>query len=175
VVEEPDHLVVARFLKAHGLKGDALVESLTDDPRTVLAAGRRLVEVDEAGVVIGEGLTVRHSRPQGGHWLVGFHEIQGRTALEQRGLRYLGARREGLRPLKPNAMYWHEIPGAQVVERGVVIGVAREVVGAPGAELLVVDARGKEHLIPFRTPILKRLDRLARRIEVDLPPGLLDL
>lgn len=172
---EAAHLVVARFLKAHGLKGDALVASLTDQPETVLAAGRRLIEVDGAGEVIGAALTVARSRPLRRDWLLRFSEIETRTALEQRGLKYLGARREELRPLKPNAMYLHEIPGAQVVDRGEVIGIARELVGGPGAELLVIEANGREHLIPFRAPLLKGLDRAARRIEVDLPPGLLEL
>ncbi len=172
---EPEYLVVARFLRAHGLKGDALVASLTDEPGTVLAAGRRLIEVSEQGDGIGLGVTVARSRRQQGGWLLGFREIETRTALEQRGLKYLGARREELRPLKPDAMYLHEIPGAQVVDRGEVIGIAREVVGAPGAELLVIEANGREHLIPFRAPILKRLDRVGRQIEVDLPPGLLEL
>ncbi|MBI2071484.1 MAG: 16S rRNA processing protein RimM [Gemmatimonadetes bacterium] len=174
-MEEAGYLVVARFLKAHGLQGEALVASLTDDPETVLVAGRRLIEVNQQGEAIGPGLTIARSRVQRGSWLLGFREIETRTALEQRGLTYLGARREELRLLGPNAMYLHEIPGAQVVERGDVIGVAREVVGAQGAELLVVEANGKEHLIPFRAPILKRLDRAARRIEVELPPGLLEL
>lgn len=172
---EPAYLVVARFLKAHGLKGDALVESLTDEPETVLAAGRRLIEVDERGDGVGSPLTVTRSRRQKGDWLLGFREIESRTALERRGLKYLGAHREELKPLHPNAMYLHEIPGAQVVERGEVIGIARELVGTPGAELLVVESQGREHLIPFRAPILKRLDRAGRRIEVDLPPGLLEL
>lgn len=172
---EPAYLVVARFLKPHGLKGEALVASLTDDPATVLAAGRRLAEVDQAGVAVGAGLTVANSRFVRQGWLLGFQGIASRTELEQRGLKYLGAPREELRPLGANAMYLHEIPGAQVVERGTVIGVARELVGGPGAELLVVEANGKEHLIPFRAPILKRLDRTARQIEVELPPGLLEL
>ena len=172
---EPAHLVVARFLRAHGLKGDALVASLTDQPDAVLGVGRQLIEVNEGGDAIGAGLTVSRSRQTGRGWLLGFSEIDTRTALEQRGLKYLGARREELRPLGPNAMYLHEIPGAQVVERGEVIGVAREVVGEPGAELLVMEAGGKEHLIPFRAPILRRLDRATRQIEVELPPGLLEL
>ena len=174
-MEEAAYLVVARFLKPHGLKGEALVASLTDDPETVLAVERRLAEVDEAGVAVGRVLSVARSRLVRHGWLLGFHEIESRTALEQRGLKYLGARREELRPLGANAMYLHEIPGAQVVERGEVIGVARELVGGPGVELLVVEAHGKEHLIPFRAPILRRLDRAARRIEVELPPGLLEL
>jgi ribosomal 30S subunit maturation factor RimM len=72
-------------------------------------------------------------------------------------------------------MYRHEIPGAEVVADGQVIGIARELVGAAGAELLVLEVQGREHLIPFRAPIVQRLDRAARRIEVVLPPGLLEL
>ena len=68
------------------------------------------------------------------------------------------------------------VPGAEGVGGGgEVIGVARDLAGPAGAELLVVEARGKEHLVPFRAPIVRRLDRAARRIEVDLPPGLLEL
>ena len=174
-MDEPAFLVVARILKPHGLKGEALVESLTDQPETVLAVGRRLTPVSDRGEDVGSSLTVARSRRQKGGWLLGFVGIESRADLEQRSLRYLGARREELRPLQPNAMYRHEIPGAQVVERGAVIGVARELVGATGAELLVVEANGREHLIPFRAPILKGLDRAGRRIEVELPPGLLEL
>jgi 16S rRNA processing protein RimM len=168
-------LVVARFIKAHGLKGSALIESLTDDPEGVFAAGRRLVEVDEHGEVVGPELTVSRGRRTGDGWLLQFREIDSRTALEARALSYLGAPREELKALGPNAMYLHEIPGAEVVAGGEVIGIARELVGAAGAELLVLEAQGREHLIPFRAPILKRLDRAGRRIEVELPPGLLEL
>lgn len=174
-VEEATHLVVARFLKAHGLKGAALVASLTDDPQGVFEVGRRLVEVDETGAVAGGELTVSRARPMGAGWLLQFREIESRTVLEGRALKYLGAPREELRVLRPNAMYRHEIPGAEVVAAGEVIGIARELVGVAGAELLVMEVQGREHLIPFRAPILKRLDRAARRIEVDLPPGLLEL
>lgn len=169
------HLVVARFIKAHGLKGAALVESLTDDPEGVFQVGRRLAEVDERGEVVGRELTVSRGRPMGNGWLLQFQEIGSRTALEAQGFAFLGAPRETLQALGPNAMYRHEIPGAEVVADGAVIGIARELVGTSGSELLVMEAGGREHLIPFRAPILRRLDRAARRIEVDLPPGLLEL
>jgi 16S rRNA processing protein RimM len=169
------HLVVARFIKAHGLKGAALVASLTDDPEGVFEAGRRLAEVDQQGEVVGRELTVSRARPMGDGWLLQFEEIPSRTALEGQGFAFLGAPREALRALGPNAMYRHEIPGAEVVSGGAVIGIARELVGSAGAELLVMEAGGREHLIPFRPPILRRLDPAARRIEVDLPPGLLEL
>ena len=56
-----------------------------------------------------------------------------------------------------------------------VIGVAREIVSGPAGDLLALEVNGKELLIPFRKPIVKRVDRAARRIELDPPPGLLDL
>jgi 16S rRNA processing protein RimM len=169
------HLVVARFIKAHGLKGAALVASLTDDPGSVFEVGRRLAEVDQQGEVVGRELTVSRARPMGDGWLLQFEGIESRTALEGQPFQYLGAPRETLKPLAPGAMYRHEIPGAEVVSGGAVIGIARELVGSAGAQLLVMEAGGREHLIPFRAPILRRLDRAAHRIEVDLPPGLLDL
>jgi 16S rRNA processing protein RimM len=176
-----DHLVVARFVKPHGLRGAAVVEALTDEPEGVFAVGRRLVEVDAAGEVVGGGeggggeLTLARARPFKRGWVLTFAGITSRTLLEARRLQWLGAAREELRTLGSGAMYLHEIPGAELVEGGEVIGVARDLVGPAGAELLVVEAGGKEHLIPFRAPIVRRLDRAARRIEVVLPPGLLEL
>ena len=38
-----------------------------------------------------------------------------------------------------------------------------------------VDVNGKVLLIPFTKPILVRVDRVARQIEIDPPEGLLDL
>jgi 16S rRNA processing protein RimM len=169
------HLVVARFLKPHGLRGDAIVESLTDEPQRVFDVGRRLVEVDAAGEVAGGTLTLTRARPFKGGWVLGFAGVTSRTLLEARELHWLGAAREELRTLGSDAMYLHEIPGSEVVADGEVIGVARDLAGPSGTELLIVEGRGKEHLIPFRAPIVRRLDRAARRIEVDLPPGLLEL
>jgi 16S rRNA processing protein RimM len=170
-----DHLVVARFLKPHGLRGEAVVEPLTDQPEQVFEGGRRLVEVDAAGEVVGGAVTLVRARPLGRGWLLAFEGLTSRTLLEARGLHWLGAPRTALRPLGPGAMYRHEIPGSQVVAGGEVIGVVRDLVGPSGGELLVVEGQGKEHLIPFRAPIVTRLDRAARRIEVDLPKGLLEL
>jgi len=170
-----DHLVVARVVKPHGLRGEAIVEALTDQPEQVFAAGRRLVEVDASGEVTGGEVTLARARPFKAGWLLAFAGITSRTLLEPRGLHWLGAPREELRTLGSDAMYLHEIPGAEVVAGGEVIGVARDLAGPAGAELLVVEAHGKEHLIPFRAPIVRRLDRAARRIEVDLPKGLLEL
>ena len=174
-MEAGSHLVVARFLRAHGLRGEGVFACLTDDPEGVFVPGRRLAPVSPEGNPLGAEWTVTRAQRFGAGWLLGFAEFTSRTALEVWSPSFLGARREELKALPEHAMYLHEIEGAEVVVRGRPIGVARDLVGVPGAEVLVVEGEDREYLIPFHAPILKRLDRVRRQIEVDPPAGLLDL
>ena len=172
---EATHLVVARFLKPHGLRGAALVVALTDEPAVVFAAGRRLWRVDDEGKTEGEPFVVRHSRAFKHGWLLEFEGYTSRTELERASLRWFGAPRSELQAPGPGAMYLHELIGASVVEGEACLGIVRDVVGGEVNPLLAVDIDGRERLIPFRRPIVVALDRAGRRVVVDLPPGLLDV
>jgi 16S rRNA processing protein RimM len=72
-------------------------------------------------------------------------------------------------------MYEYEIPGSMVVEDGNEVGTVVDLLDVPGGQFLVVQREGEESLIPFRAPFVVRLDRDGRRIEVKLPPGLLEV
>jgi 16S rRNA processing protein RimM len=163
---------VARFAKPHGLKGEAIVFVLTEQPEEVFAPGRELMPLDDAGGPAGTALTLERGRAYHRRWLLKFREIDDRTALEAwRGV-VLGVidevdDAEGLRA--------HEVAGATVVAAGRVVGVAREVLMLPGGPMLVVTGNDREHLIPYRPPILVGTDRARREITVDPPPGLLEL
>ncbi len=174
-MEEATYLAVARFRKPHGLKGEAVVFPLTDEPEAVFVPGRVLVPVDDEGRATGVEVVIHRARPYQRNWLVCFEGITDRMVLESWDAVTLGADRSELRAPDEGEMYLHEIPGSQVVENGVTIGIAKEILGVPGGSVLVVERDGKEHLIPFRDPIVKRLDRKNRRIEVVLPPGLLEV
>ena len=174
-MEEATYLAVARFRKPHGLKGEAVVFHLTDEPDAVFVPGRVLVPVDNEGRPMGVEVVIHKARSYQRHWLISFEGITDRMVLESwRGVT-LGADRSELRAPDEGEMYLHEIPGSHVVENDVTIGIAKEIVGVPGGSVLVVERDGKEHLIPFRDPIVKRLDRKNKRIEVVLPPGLLEV
>ena len=67
---EGGYLAVARLKKPHGLKGEVVLWALTDEPDEVLAAGRELTPIDEAGVAIGEPVVIERSRPYHRQWLV---------------------------------------------------------------------------------------------------------
>ncbi len=172
---EASYLAVARFRKPHGLKGEALLYPLTDEPDEVLVQGRVLVPVDEAGKANGPELVIQHARSYQRCWLVRFEGITERKMLEGLAAVTLGAAVAELRPPGDGEMYLHEIPGATVVEGNTEIGVVKEVIGAPSNQIMVVIREGRDCLVPFREPIVKRLDRENRRIEVELPPGLLEV
>jgi 16S rRNA processing protein RimM len=169
------YLAVARFQKPHGLKGEFVVFPLTDEPDTVFVPGRALTPVDAGGRPVGQPVVIERARAYHRRWLFKLAGIDERTPLEGWHERLLGLPRDELTPPAAGQMYYHELPGSRVVAHGAVVGVVRDVARVPGGELLLVDAEGRELLIPFRRPILKGLDRERREIEIDPPPGLLEL
>lgn len=175
VVPRAPHLAVARIRKPHGLKGEAVCWVLTDDPDAVLAPGRRLTPVDESGRATGASLEIERSRRYQRGWLLKFRGVDDRTSLEGWRELLLGVPAEELEPPGGDELYRHEIPGARVLVAGQAVGVALDLVAVPGGELLAVEVGGREVLVPFRRPIVRRIDRAARVIELDPPTGLLEL
>jgi len=172
---EAAYLGVARFRKPHGLKGDAVVWVLTDEPEQVLVAGRKLTPVDEEGNPVGESLEIERARPYHRTWLIKFKGVDDRTLLEQWDQVLLGVPQDELTPLGEGEFYEHEVPGASVVVGGEVVGDATGLIDIPGGKLLCVNVNGREVMVPFREPILIGFDRTERKIEIDPPQGLLDL
>ncbi len=173
---EGGYLVVARLKKPHGLKGDAVVWALTDDPHEVLVVGRSLVPVDEEGREVGDPVVIERSRPYHRQWLLKFEAIDDRTRLEQWQQQLFGVPVSDLRAPGDDELYVHEVPGTAVLVDGEVVGHATGLLDMPGGgRLLQVDIGGREVLVPFRRPIVQEIDRPARRITIDPPAGLLEL
>lgn len=169
------YLAVAKFRKPHGLKGEVVVTPLTDEPEDVFIVGRRLTRLDEDGKPCGDEFVISRARAFHRKWLLQFEGIGSREELESWSQMILGVDREQLREPGDDEMYIHEIPGAEVVVNGRVIGKALHLIEVPAGDLLAVDVNGKEALFPFKKPILVSIDRRARRIELDPPEGLLDV
>jgi 16S rRNA processing protein RimM len=169
------YLAVARLHKPHGLKGEAVVWALTDEPEEVLAEGRRVVPLDEAGAPAGEALTITRSRRYHREWLVKFAEVEDRTTLEGWRGQVFGVPATDLRSPDENELYEHEIPGAAVVAGGRQVGEAVELLQGAGGPFLMVRVGEREVLVPFRAPIVCGIDRATRTIELDPPAGLLEL
>ena len=78
--------------------------------------------------------------------------------------------------LEEGAAYVSDLVGSMLTDHGKEVGVVSEVrFGAGEAPLLVVGSGRSELEVPFAQAFLVRVDLEAKRIEMNLPEGLLDV
>jgi 16S rRNA processing protein RimM len=175
---EPEYLIVGTVQKPHGIKGELFVRLETDRPDAVFAPGRVLQLGDGKGRRSDAVLTIERARAFKGGMLMKVVEHTGRTpALEElRGSTLLIERGEAA-ALADDEVFYHDLVGMRIVtEAEGDIGTIAEVYDAPSGPLLSVQRdAGKELLIPFVRETIRRLDREGRVLELEVPPGLLDL
>lgn len=176
------YLIVARVRRAHGLKGELLVEAITTDPGVVLAEGRLVIPGTTSGDVSGgtdggsgEPGTRRilRSRPTNDGWILALEGIADRDTAESWRGRHLLAPFGELVPPDPDEVYVHEIVGmtlrdATGASRGVVAGWYE----VPQGMILEVDSPGGRFDLPFNAAFVTRVDRANRTMTVDLPDDL---
>ncbi len=116
----------------------------------------------------------------------GFRQQHGRFVLKLEGIdsiseaeEWLGGRisipKQDLPESEPGSFYSFELEGCQVFAAGENIGTVKVVVDYAGTEMLSLDREGEEILIPFVHAFLKTVDTEKKRIEVELPEGLVEL
>jgi 16S rRNA processing protein RimM len=153
-------LEVGRVARPHGLKGEVIVELVSNRPEERLAPGAQLATDD------GE-LEVVSSTPHHHRWIVRFAGVDDREGAD----RLRGAVLRG-EPLDEDGTLWvHELIGAQVFDRaGGCVGSVVAVEPNPASDLLVVAVGDREHLVPMVFVV----ETEPGRIVIDPPEGLFD-
>jgi 16S rRNA processing protein RimM len=164
---------VGRIARAHGIRGQVIVNPETDFPHERFQPGVELF-VNRRGAAEAVRITsvrFQHDRPVLG--LEGFDDMTAATALAGAELRVPVER---LVPLPEGVFYQHDLVGCVVeTATGRRVGVVREVEGAMGGQRLVVDTPAGQVLVPLAVAICTAVDPTARRIVIEPPDGLLDL
>jgi 16S rRNA processing protein RimM len=169
-----DDVVIARIVKARGIKGEVACDLETDFPE-------RFDTLDQVTVKMGDGERLRLAVEW--HW---FHN--GRVILKFEGYDTMTAA-QGLvggllvipeserLPLERGEYYEYEIVGSEVIgPEGRRLGRVTGLMRTGGTDLLVVEGEQKrEHLIPFADDICIDVDLKGKRIVVSPPEGLLEL
>lgn len=168
-------LLAGVVLRAHGLRGEVVLDVHTDSPGDRFADGAVLV-ARRPGAPDG-ALTVASTRPHSGRILARFVEAPDRTAAEGlRGTRLLVASAALPAPDDPDEFHVHQLEGlrAELVD-GTVVGVVADVVHGPGGELLVLRREGADDaLVPFVQAIVPTVDLAGGRVVLTPPEGLLE-
>jgi 16S rRNA processing protein RimM len=166
-------VTVARISRAHGIRGDVVLDVRTDEPDRRLAPGTQLATSPAAA----GPLTIEELRAHSGRVLARFAGIPDRTAAEKlRGV-YLEVEIDPAeRPSDPEEFYDHQLVGLAAVDpQGADLGEVTELVHLPGQDLLAVRTPdGREVLVPFVAAIVPAVDVDAGRVVVDAPGGLFD-
>ena len=153
-------LEVGKVDKPHGLRGEVVV-TLTTTEQARVAAGARLL-AGEREVVVASS-TPHHHR-----WIVAFEGFSRREDTDA----VVGAvlRAEPMVDSDPDALWVHELVGAEVVEAdGTARGRVEAVQENPASDLLVLDSGA---LVPL-TFVVEHAP--GGRVVVDVPAGLFDL
>jgi len=165
--------VVGRVARAHGIRGQVIVDLATDFPEERFQPGAE-VFVERNGAV--EPLritTVRFQRERPVIGIDGIDTMNDAATLAGRELRVPVDR---LAALPAETFYRHDLVGCAVeAPDGQAIGVVRDVEGTLAGSRLVVDGPHGEILIPLAAEICTTIDVNAKRIVVAAPEGLLDL
>jgi 16S rRNA processing protein RimM len=161
---------VGEVRRAHGVRGELVVESHSENPQRFAPGSQLLVGEDPDR---SRPVTVRAVRPHRRHLLVSLESVEDRNAAEPlRGLR-LFARAPELPPPGEDAFWWHELIGLEVVDTGGrSLGRIAGVVPRPDQDLWEVETPGGPVLVPAVRNIVSRVDPRAGRVTVDPPGGL---
>jgi 16S rRNA processing protein RimM len=193
---EQKFVTVARILRARGNKGEVAAELLTDFPER-LPKIKEMFLLADSGVrraVVLRSFWVDRNHP--GNGVFHFEGVDSISEAEKlRGLE-VQIPFEQRATLPSGSFFVTDLIGCSVFgvtapvasvasspcliqEAPVLLGKVRDVYfpgeGQLGTPLLALDTADGELLVPFAEDICKRLDVVARRIEVQLPEGLREL
>lgn len=158
-------LLVGRVLRAHGLRGEVVVDALTSEVQRRLAGGTELVTAD------GSTMRIVEARPHQDRWLVTFEGVHGRTDAEALRGTELWAEAVAV----PDALWVHELVGATVVDTaGQPCGTVASVLANPADDLLELDS-GALVPVTFVVGWAGEPEAGPRRLVIDPPAGLFDL
>jgi 16S rRNA processing protein RimM len=165
--------LVGRIARAHGLKGQVIVNLETDFPEERFQPGAELF-VERGGRV--EPVTITTVRFHRERPVIGLRGIESIADAEPLAGLELRVPLDALAPLPQGVFYRHDLIGCRVeTTGGGPVGVVSDVEGTMAGSRLVIDGAGGEILIPLAVEICREIDPAAKRIVIDPPDGLIDL
>jgi 16S rRNA processing protein RimM len=165
--------VVGRIARAHGIRGQVIVNLETDFPEQRFRPGSKMFTKRGPSV---DPLVLTTVRFQNGRPVIGLEGVQTMNDAEALAGLELRVPVDELAPLPDGTFYHHDLVGCQVVTaRGEEVGTVEGVEGDIGGSRLVVAGARGEILIPLVTEICRTIDVPGRRIVIEPPEGLLDL
>ncbi|MBS9766377.1 MAG: 16S rRNA processing protein RimM [Flavobacteriaceae bacterium] len=172
-MRKKDCFYVGKIVRKHSFKGEVVAKLDTDEPE--LYQNLESVFLDFSNQLI--PFFIQKSLLQKGNQLrIRFEDIEDELSADK----ILGAGMylplQMLPKLTGNKFYYHEVIGFSIkdTEKG-HIGSVISINDHSAQPLFVIDANGKEVLIPMIDEFIQKVDREQKEIILQTPQGLIDL
>ena len=169
-------LRVARILKAHGLKGAVKLELYTDVPKLRFQPGNLFsLQVPASSRWYQKKLRLLAVKDIGLAPLAFFEGINDRSAAESLARAILWIQHHASdHSTEEDAWFDHELVGLRVERDNKEMGRVIRVDHLPAQDLLVVEAEGKEVMVPLVSQFVPTVDLDAGLVVVTPPDGLFE-
>lgn len=157
-------LHIGTVVKPHGIRGEVVVEPVTNRPERFAVGAVH----ERSGDATGSGgtLLVAGARRHQGRWIVAYEGVADRNAADDmRGTMLFG---DPIDVLDEGEQWVHELIGRDVVDHG----------GAPRGRIVAVEVNPAHDILVLDTgalvPVVFVTDAGSDPVEVDVPAGLFD-
>lgn len=167
----PERVVVGRILRPVGVRGEVVVQVLSDVPGR-LAPGSEVVGTRDGKPSL--SLVVETHREHKSGAVVRFEGFDDRDRAEELRDVLLEVDRSEVPAAPEGTYYWYQLLGCRCEAGGEDLGEVVDLLEDGGGLLLVVSDGKREVPIPFVQSFLKNVDVERGQIELELPEGLLE-
>ncbi|MGZ4814496.1 MAG: ribosome maturation factor RimM [Terriglobales bacterium] len=171
--QNDEFITIARVVKTQGRHGEVAVDLHTDFPER-FAEGRRVFALAENGQR--RELQIEDVWPHKGMLVLKFGGVDSISDAELLKRNEIQVPRAERKELEPGTWYVSDLVGCVVTDSGREIGTVADVeFGAGEAPLLIVRQGKQEYMIPLTEAFTKRVDISGKKIELQLPEGMLEI
>jgi len=168
-----EFITIAKVVKTQGRVGEVAAEIFTDFPE-------KFAERKEVSALLENGnrraLSVEDTWPHKGQMVLKFSGVDSINDAEALLRAEIQIPKVELAKLEQGSVWISDLVGAEVLDHGKMVGIVKEVqFGFGEAPMLLVSAGKKEFMIPFASEFIVSQDLVAKRIDMKLPKGLLDV
>ncbi|MEL1134070.1 ribosome maturation factor RimM [Desulfitobacterium sp. THU1] len=164
-----DKVTIGEVIKPHGVQGEIKVHPITDNPKRF----KKLQEVILVQNQVQRRLKVLNAKVQESEIYLTLEGVNSRDEADKLRGWAIKVDRSEVPPLK-EGWYYFELEGMQVYEGETLLGTLTRVIETGANDVYLVKGNGREICVPALKSVVKHVDVPGRRMEVELPLGLLD-
>ena len=172
-MQKEDCFYLGKIVKKYSFKGELLVKLDTDDPSTYTKMESVFIDKNKSLIPF---FIERSSLHKSTLLRVKFEDIDSEEDADKLLKSELYLPLEFLPQLTGNKFYYHEIVGFEAEDLSFgLVGIVKGVNDTTNQAILEIDRNGSEILIPLIDDFIKSVDREQKKINLEVPEGLIDI